>query len=97
MPKALVNEELWSGEKLEEVDFYYPTLGLIVEVDGGRYHATRWRQRRDKAKDERFEARNFGVWRVPELEITLDPTGVVGELAHLAATLGPSNPSDRRV
>ncbi len=96
MPRVFGNEELWSGVEYEEVDFYYPTLGLIVEVDGGRYHASRWRRRRDAAKDARFRAMGRTVWRVPELAITLDATGVLAQLRRLAATLGLSSSSDKR-
>lgn len=97
MPKVIGNALLWSGVDEEEVDFFYPSLGLVVEVDGGRYHASRWRRRRDAAKDGRFRATGKTVWRVPELAITLDPSGVVAELRRLSATLGLSNPSEGRV
>lgn len=83
LPPALVNSEQWSGSGDEEVDFCWPALGLIVETDGGRYHASRWRQRRDTAKDARFTAIGWRVWRVSELEITLDPSGVARQLARL--------------
>ncbi|MCW2968577.1 MAG: hypothetical protein JWM71_2349 [Solirubrobacteraceae bacterium] len=86
-----VNENLWSGVALEEVDFHYPQLGLIVEVDGSRYHWSRWRRRQDAAKDERFRASGRTVWRVPELQITLEPDSTVRELRALAASLGRSN------
>lgn len=86
LPMPLVNRSLWSGEALEEVDFHWPVWGLIVEVDGDRYHATRWRKRKDAAKDERFRAQGWRVWRIPELDITLDPAGIA---THLS-TLGPA-------
>lgn len=88
LPIPLVNSDQWSGEKEEEVDFCWPDLGLIVETDGDRYHASRWRQRRDAAKDERFRAQGWVVWRVPELAITLDPGGT----ATLLASLGRRQP-----
>lgn len=93
LPPALVNSEQWSGERMEEVDFCWPELRLIVEVDGDRYHASRWRRRRDAAKDERFRGQRWKVWRVPELAITLDP----GETAVRLATLGRADPSQGRV
>ncbi|MFL5843332.1 MAG: hypothetical protein ACJ762_01480 [Solirubrobacteraceae bacterium] len=83
----LVNSEQWSGEKLEEVDFCWPDLGLVVETDGDRYHASRWRKRRDAAKDERFRNEGWVVWRVPELAITLDPDGVASRLAGVGRDL----------
>ncbi|MFL5844668.1 MAG: type IV toxin-antitoxin system AbiEi family antitoxin domain-containing protein [Solirubrobacteraceae bacterium] len=83
LPTPLVNSEQWSGEKDEEVDFCWPDLRLIVETDGGRYHWSRWRQRRDAAKDERFRNEGWVVWRVPELAISLDPGGTARHLATL--------------
>lgn len=88
VPQPLVNGELWSGERTEEVDFHWPDRRLIVETDGGRYHGTRWRRRRDQAKDERFRARGWTVWRVPELDVTLAPREVATELRRLLATGG---------
>jgi very-short-patch-repair endonuclease len=87
MPRALVNSDQWSGLRMEEVDFCWPELGLIVETDGGRYHSSRWRQRRDAAKDERFRAQGWVVWRVPELAISLDAGGVRAHLANLGRDL----------
>jgi len=69
---------------------------LIVEVDGARYHSSRWRRRRDAAKDDRFRAIGWTVWRVSELDITLEPGAVARETLRLA-TAGRSNPRDRQV
>ena len=91
--RPVVNAELWSGQRDEEVDFHWPAQRVIVETDGARYHASRWRRRRDAAKDERFRAEGWDVWRIPELQITLDPASVVAGLADR----GLSDPSAGRV
>jgi hypothetical protein len=39
-----------------EVDFYWPTLGLVVETDGLRYHRTAAAQRRDAIRDNEHVA-----------------------------------------
>lgn len=80
LPAPAVNATYWTGQAWEEVDFSWPAAGLIVEVDGERYHATRWRRRRDSAKDARFRAIGWRVERVPELALTLDPAGVTAGL-----------------
>lgn len=90
LPTPVVNAELWSGEGVEEVDFHWPDARLIVETDGGRYHASRWRRRRDAAKDERFRGQGWHVERVPELEITLDPAGVGLRLAPIVWKTQPT-------
>lgn len=94
LPRPLVNSEQWSGESDEEVDFCWPALGLIVETDGDRFHATRWRRRRDAAKDERFRAQGWRVWRVPELAIELQRAQVAAELAARGRSSVPAG--DRR-
>jgi very-short-patch-repair endonuclease len=96
MPKPMVNEHVWSGVALEEVDVHWPQLGLICEVDGGAVHWSRWRRRRDAAKDARFRAQGWIVWRVPELDITLAPDTVASQLRRLA-TVGLENPADSRI
>jgi hypothetical protein len=93
LPDPVGNGWLWSGEKLEEVDFHWPDLGLIEEVDSLRYHSSAWRQRRDREKAARFRALGWTVWRVPELAISLDPAGVARRLT----ALGLSNPAPRRI
>jgi very-short-patch-repair endonuclease len=87
-----VNEHVWSGDRLEEVDLHDPDLRLIAEADGARYHGSRWRRRRDAAKDARLRASGWIVGRYPELQMTLEPQTVVADLRRLA-TLGRSNAS----
>lgn len=96
MPAAVANDWVWTENGLEEVDLHCATLDLVVEADGGRYHASRWRRRRDAAKDERVRRAGKTVRRVPELEITLDPGAVAEELRRLAAALGRRSSADGR-
>ena len=91
-----VNEHVWSTDRLEEVDLHAPELRLVVEADGGRYHASRWRRRRDAEKTARLRAAGWTVRRYPELAITLDPDAVVADLRRHAG-VGRSNPSTGRV
>jgi very-short-patch-repair endonuclease/predicted transcriptional regulator of viral defense system len=51
------------------VDFYWPELGLVVEVDGLRYHRTPLEQRRDLERRQAHEdagltCRRFTYWQV---------------------------------
>jgi very-short-patch-repair endonuclease len=91
MPAAVANAYVWTEMGPEEVDLLCASLGLVVEVDGDVVHGTRWRQRRDAAKDVRVEATGLKVLRLPELRITLDQSGVEAEFRSLAATRGPGN------
>jgi len=90
LPAPVVNGHLWTGDRLEEVDFHWPSARLVVEVDGARYHSSRWRRRRDAEKTLRLEAANWRVRRFSELEITLDASAVLVETARLRRWAGES-------
>jgi hypothetical protein len=78
-PHPVCRAWLWSGEKLEEVDFWYPTLNQIIEVDGDRYHRSPWRRRQDREKDQRFRAVGHNVWRIPELDIRFNAASLAAQ------------------
>jgi hypothetical protein len=77
LPKPLVNRHLWSADRLEEVDFHWPAARFVVEVDGNRYHSTRYRRRRDAEKTRRLEAAGWTVRRFSDLDVELTPGSVV--------------------
>jgi very-short-patch-repair endonuclease len=56
-----------------------------VEVDGARYHSTRWRQRKDAEKTARLRAAGYIVLRFTDTEIAGTPDRVI---ATITATLG---------
>ncbi len=69
VPAAEVNQHVWNGEALVEVDFFWRHAGVIVETDGGRYHASRWRRRKDAEKTARLRAAGFVVHRFSDTEV----------------------------
>jgi hypothetical protein len=89
VPEPETNEWVWDGEKLVEVDFLWRKLGLIVEVDGGRYHSTRWRRRQDAAKTAALRAQGWTVIRFADVEINGTPAQVAATV--LTAMGGPRN------
>lgn len=86
VPRPETNAWIWDGERLVEVDFVWREFGLIVEVDGWRYHRSRWRRRQDAAKTEALEAQGWKVRRFSEFEINGTPAQVAA--AVLAAIDG---------
>jgi very-short-patch-repair endonuclease len=96
MPHAEGNACVWTATGPEEVDVLCRSLNLVVEVDGGVVHGTRWRQRRDAAKDERVEATGLKVVRLPELRIKLDPAAIEAEFRYFASTRGRHSSADGR-
>jgi hypothetical protein len=90
VPEPETNEWIWDGEKLVEVDCVWREHRLVVEVDGGRYHHTRWRRRQDAAKTAALRAQGWTVHRFSDIEIAGTP-------AHVAQTVltsmhGPRQP-----
>jgi Protein of unknown function (DUF559) len=87
VPTPACNQWIWDGAKLVEVDFVWRELGLIVEVDGSRYHRTRWRRRRDDAKTTALRAQGWTVLRFSDVEINGTPAQVA--TTTLTAMRGP--------
>jgi very-short-patch-repair endonuclease len=87
VPEPETNAWVWDGEKLVEVDFLWRRFRLIVEVDGGRYHSTRWRRRQDAAKTAALRAQGWTVLRFADVEINGTPAQVAA--TTLAAMRGP--------
>jgi hypothetical protein len=87
VPEPETNACIWDGEKLVEVDFVWREFGLIVEVDGWRYHQSRWRRRQDAAKTEALRAQGWHVIRFSEFAVAGTPAQVAA--TTLAAMRGP--------
>ena len=85
LPKG--NQWVWDGEKLVEVDFVWFDERLIVEVDGGRYHSTRWRRRQDAAKTAALRAQGWKVLRFDDVQVAGAPAQMVA--AVLTSLRGP--------
>ena len=82
VPSPGVNEWVWDGEKLVEVDFVWRADRVIVEVDGGRYHSTKWRRRQDAAKTAALRAQGWDVLRFSDVEVV----GAPGQMAAAVLT-----------
>jgi hypothetical protein len=80
MPQPETNAWISDGEQLVEVDFVWRDARVIVEVDGERYHSTRWRRRQDAAKTAALRDQGWTVHRFSDTEIAGTP-------AHVAATV----------
>lgn len=63
-----------------EIDFYWPTEGLAVEVDGFAYHTSPSAFERDRRRDAELVAAGVRVVRVTWRQITEEPRAVVRRL-----------------
>jgi hypothetical protein len=67
-------------------DFWYPTLGIVVEVDGGRYHRTPMQQTKDRRRDQAHLMAGRLPLRFTHGQIRYDPREVEAVLRAAAAT-----------
>ena len=79
MTKHVVNEY--------EVDFYWHSLGLVVETDGLRYHRTAIAQRRDAIRDNEHVASGYTRLRFTHWQVKYEPAYVRAILTRTAANL----------
>jgi very-short-patch-repair endonuclease len=77
--KAWVNEF--------EVDFYWPSLGLVVETDGPRYHRTPAAQARDRVRDQTHTAAGLTQLRFTHHQVRYEPGRVRVILGRTARRL----------
>ena len=66
-----------------EADFYFPSLGLVVETDGLRYHRTPSQQARMAKRDQVHQAAGLRVLRFTHWQIAYAPNEVVEVLRRI--------------
>ena len=81
LPRPLVNSTVAGLE----VDFLWPRLGLVAEVDGYRFHGTRTAFERDRERDAVLLAAGLRVLRFTYRAITRDRRRVQRTLREIAA------------
>ena len=65
------------GPRKWRLDFVYPHHKVIIEVDGGRWHAGRQRQKRDRRRDNVMNVRGWTVLRFTWEDVMYDPAYVI--------------------
>jgi very-short-patch-repair endonuclease len=69
------------------VDFFWPTLGLVVEADSLRYHRTAARPAADAKRDQDHTAAGLTPLRFSHAQVTYDAAGVERTLRKVATRL----------
>jgi hypothetical protein len=76
-----------------EVDFFWPSLGLVVETDGWRYHRTPAAQTRDALRFQTHTAAGLTPLRFSHWQVKYEPRYVLNILrrtvTHLRGSLHP--------
>ncbi len=70
-----------------EVDFFWPSLGLVVETDGLRYHRTPFAQSRDALRAQTHTAADLTPLRFSHFQVKYEPRHVREILVRTAANL----------
>jgi very-short-patch-repair endonuclease len=65
---------------LARVDFYYPPLRLVIEIDSVLYHSALTDRHRDDATTARLIAAGYSVLRITEVEIFFETDRVIAAL-----------------
>jgi hypothetical protein len=77
-----------------EVDFFFPTLGLVIETDGLRYHRTPSTQARDAQRDRAHILAGMTPLRFTHYEIRYERSRVSCELTRIADSLSAASDID---
>lgn len=77
------------------VDFYCPTLKLVVEVDGDTHYEADYAEK-DKRRDEWLRHLGLRVMRIRNDEVRGDPLGVLEQLKAEILSHHPYPSSERR-
>jgi very-short-patch-repair endonuclease len=78
-PKA---EVWWGADRRYRLDFAFPQLRLVIEVDGYAAHFTPERQRYDRRRDRALNRAGWTVVRYDWWEVTYDSARVAQEIAE---------------
>jgi very-short-patch-repair endonuclease len=70
-----------------EVDFYFPTINLVIETDGLTYHRTSSQQAKDLERDQDHEAAGTHALRFSHAQIKYEPDRVSRVLRATASLL----------
>ncbi|MEX2256139.1 MAG: DUF559 domain-containing protein [Acidimicrobiia bacterium] len=88
------------GAPIARVDFAYPAAGLLIEIDGVRYHDGAVEQERDLNRDNAVVGLGLRVLRFKAHHIRRQPERVITQVAealnHPPASLDPPHDGERR-
>jgi very-short-patch-repair endonuclease len=83
LPKPLTQQPV-NGHR---VDFYWPTLKLVVETDGLRYHRTPTQQSRDQKRDQQHLAAGLTPLRFTHYQVRYEAEYVTATLKAVVARI----------
>jgi very-short-patch-repair endonuclease len=73
-----------------EVDAYWPSKHLVVELDGYAYHHHRAAFERDRARDAAMQAAGYRVLRITHRRLCEEPAAVASQLRRILTGTPPA-------
>jgi hypothetical protein len=73
-----------------EVDAYWPSHRLVVEMDSWEHHSHRAAFERDRARDTKMQAAGYRVLRYTHWRLQDEPTAVAMELRAILTSVSPT-------
>jgi very-short-patch-repair endonuclease len=92
LPLPRLNLHIPTRQGLLEVDAYWPSVRLIVELDGEASHLTSRAFHTDRRRDTALAAEGYLVMRFTSQRVARDPEGIRTELARVFALRSSSGP-----
>jgi very-short-patch-repair endonuclease len=86
LPAPQVNISKRGGRLIARVDFVYPDIRLVIELDGERYHSDQNAFRKDRRKQNELVLEGYRVLRFTAWDVFATPEYVV---ASVVAALHP--------
>ncbi|HEY5815277.1 MAG TPA: DUF559 domain-containing protein [Solirubrobacterales bacterium] len=77
-----------------EVDAYWPSHRLVIEMDSWEFHGHRAAFERDRARDARMQAAGYRVIRLTHRRLRDEPAAVASELRRMLAHPPPAAPAE---
>jgi very-short-patch-repair endonuclease len=80
------------------VDFYWPATGLVIEADGGRFHATAMQQTEDRRRDQAHLRAGRTPMRITHWQVFHEPAETIALLVDVftACQCRPGSRSNKR-
>ena len=88
LPPRRTNHVVDLGNRLITVDVLFPDHGVVVELDGERYHRTRATFHTDRERDAALAALGYVVVRLTWQRVTRDGPDVVAQLRRILQARG---------
>ena len=83
LPLPRFNDWILLGDKRYQVDCHWPSLRLVVELDGWASHSTRTAFREDRARDRRLTAAGYTVAHITWAQLDDEPEAIASDLRSL--------------